>query len=261
MSTQTANPTFLIANLSLDDPIFDRCNYAQTLTGFSKRHDRWVVILLPCNQWSCRQCANLKVKRIAYRVNVAKPNRLLTLTIDPDKYQSPREAFDDTSSKVSVLIRQLRPRFGDIEYLRVTELTNRGWPHYHLLVRSGYLPHPVVRDRWESLTGATIVDLRQVHNRFRTYVYLVKYLSKMHNLEWTKRHMSYSRKFFRDKDENTGQADELYERQVNNIHPYHFLEGRNFDQTIEVLAPGVFALTGESPSPSLDPDPTAWQGF
>lgn len=261
MSTGLLKSTYLISNLSLEDPIFDRCDYAQTLTAFSKRHDRWVTILLPCNQWSCRKCAELKVKRIAFRTNHAKPNRLLTLTIDPEKYSTPREAFEDTSPKVSVLIRQLRPRFGEIEYLRVTELTVAGWPHYHLLVRSGYLPHPVVRDRWEKLTGATIVDLRQVHNRFRTYTYLVKYLTKMHDLDWTKRHMSHSRKFFPPEETQTGQGDELYETQLEHLHPFHYLKGRHPDGTIVVLSPGVFARTDETSTPSLDQDPTAWQGF
>jgi hypothetical protein len=86
-------------------------------------------------------------------------------------------------------------KYGEVEYLRVTEVTKKGWPHYHLLLRSGFLPHKVVKTLWAELTGATIVDLRQVKKSFSAYQYLVKYLSKLHRLEWTERHVSVSKNF------------------------------------------------------------------
>lgn len=242
MDADPHNPTFLISRLNVSDNLFARCPAAQTLVAISQRHQRLIFCLLPCRTWGCRPCSNAKVRRISYRVNQAKPNRLLTLTIDPALYDEPRQAFDQTRRKIPDLIKSLRPRFGEVEYLRVTELTAKGWPHYHLLVRSGYLPHPVVRDNWTKLTGATIVDLRQIHNRFKTYTYLVKYLAKMHNLGWSSRHMSYSRKFFPKEDDPPESLDELSERRIENLHPSHYFKLQYPDDSIEVLAPGVYAL-------------------
>ncbi len=252
MDSHPHNPTFLISALGVSDSLFSRCPSAQTLVAISQRHQRLIFCLLPCQTWGCRPCSNNKVRRIAYRVNLAKPNRLLTLTVDPALYSDPRHAFDETRRKVPDLIKALRPRFGEVEYLRVTELTATGYPHYHLLVRSGYLPHCVVRDRWSQLTGASIVDLRQIHNRFRTYTYLVKYLAKMHNLGWSTRHMSYSRNFFPPEDEKPPPLDDLSERKIDNLHPSHYLRLQYPDDSIEVLSPGVFALM--RPEPPFAPD-------
>ncbi len=175
---------------------FTDCWNSQTLECYSSVFERTVWMALRCNQWACKPCARRKISLLARRVNDAKPNRLLTLTIDPSLWPDPRAAFDGTRRLVSELIRALRKQFGEIEYLRVTELTSRGWPHYHLLVRSPYIPHAVVKRLWNQLTGAIIVDLQPVRNKFQCYTYLVKYLSKMHRLEWTNRHVSFSKQFF-----------------------------------------------------------------
>lgn len=171
------------------------CPRSQTLVAYSITYQSDVLFALPCRTWSCRVCAEIKIKALAVAVQLAAPNRLLTLTVDPSLYLSRKEAWEKTRKCVPVLIRRLRKKFGEIEYLRVTEVTKNGWPHYHLLVRSSFLPHSVVKAYWSELTGARIVDLRQVTRSFSAYKYLVKYLSKLHKLEWTERHVSTSRGF------------------------------------------------------------------
>lgn len=171
------------------------CPHSQTLIAYSLTFQATVLFALPCRTWSCRVCAETKIKAMAIAVQLAAPNRLLTLTVDPALYLSRKEAWEKTRKCVPILIRRLRKKFGEIEYLRVTEVTKAGWPHYHLLVRSSFLPHSVVKAYWSELTGARIVDLRQVTKSFSAYKYLVKYLSKLHKLEWTERHVSMSRGF------------------------------------------------------------------
>lgn len=171
------------------------CPRSQSLVAYSLTYGATVLFALPCRTWSCRVCAETKIKALAVTVQLAAPNRLLTLTVDPSLYSSRREAWEKTRKCVPLLIRRLRKNFGEIEYLRVTEVTKAGWPHYHLLLRSGFLPHSVVKAYWSQLTGARIVDLRQVTKTFSAYKYLVKYLSKLHQLEWTERHVSMSRAF------------------------------------------------------------------
>lgn len=202
---------------------FGVCPHAQTLYAYSITHSLPVLFVLPCKRWSCRVCAEAKIKKLAHSVRAARPNRLLTLTIDPSLYVSPRHAWEETRKCVPLLIRDLRKRFGEVEYLRVTEVTKAGWPHYHLIIRSGYLPHSVVRQIWNQLTGARIVDVRQVKESFKAYQYLVKYLSKLHKLEWTERHVSYSKNFIpKDPWEPESPLD-YAEESFHSFHPANYV--------------------------------------
>lgn len=234
--------SLLISTLLHTVGFLHTCPYSQTLEVYSSKLRCTVWIALPCKLWKCRFCAPIKVSSLARKTEAAKPNRLLTLTVDPKKWDDPRAAYDGTRRKLSDLIKPLRKQFGEVEYLRVTELTKGGWPHYHLLVRSAYLPHESVKETWSKLTGATIVDLRQVKNRFQTYTYLVKYLTKMHNIGWTDRHVSYSKNFFPKAPED-GRVDlELTEAKVIETHPAVLLYNQFRHATLVELAYGVFAL-------------------
>ncbi|NIQ81399.1 MAG: hypothetical protein GTO14_23200, partial [Anaerolineales bacterium] len=212
-------PRLLIETMADTHLWIDTCSHAQTLEAYSTVFKCTVWIPLPCKQWSCRYCAQKKINLLAHKTGKAKPNRLLTLTVDPAKWDSPRDAFDGTRRKVPELSRKIRARYGEFEYLRVTELCKSGWPHYHLLVRSQYIPQPYVKTLWQQLTGAIIVDLRHVKNKFDTFYYLVKYLSKLHNLKWTERHVSYSRQFFPQEDETERFDLGLTETKVLETHP------------------------------------------
>ena len=172
------------------------CPHSRTWSASVVNSIDHLYCCVECKKWSCPSCARAKIRRLAALTLLAQPNRLLTLTIDPAKHANPRDAFLTTSAQVSELVRVLRKRFGPVEYLRVTEVTKQGWPHYHLLVRSAFLPHEVVKREWQKLTGAYIVDLRKVTKTFSAYTYLVKYLAKMHKLDWTDRHVSTSKAFF-----------------------------------------------------------------
>lgn len=230
----------------------DTCPRAQTLVAYSLTHQSLILYSLPCRTWSCRMCAETKIKKLANDVKRAEPNRLLTLTVDPTKHLSPREAWEATRKQVPILIRRLRKRFGEIEYLRVTEVTKNGWPHYHLLIRSGFLPHAVVKAYWSEMTGARIVDLRQVKRSFSAYTYLVKYLSKLHKLEWTERHVSVSRGFAPKDDWVPDVVIETAEPDFINTHPAYVLMERYPGQQIIRLTPNTHLVLplGEKRQPA-----------
>lgn len=236
-------PTLLISTIAHTRAFFHTCPHAQTYEAYSLTLRATVWIPLPCKQWSCRYCAEHKISALARRCSHALPNRLLTLTVDPAKWEDPRDAFDGTRRQVPELFRILRRKFGEVEYLKVTELTARGWPHYHCLVRSAFIPHAVVRDRWEELTGATIVDLRKVEDRFKTYWYLVKYLAKMHQLGWTNRHVSYSRAFFQDQRQPPEDRFQLSEGKVLETHPATLAYHQFRNSELCEVSYGVFTLS------------------
>jgi len=199
------------------------CPTAQSFLGQEPDGQAWLIIGTGCGRWSCGFCARTKIRKLAYLTHGANPNRLLTLTVDPTKHADPRAAFDATRAFVPELIRALRVRFGEVEYLRVTETTRAGWPHYHLLLRSSYLPHAVVKSLWQQYTQATIVDIRQVHKSWSAYAYLVKYLTKMSNLQWTERHVSYSKNFFRPEDTEKVERPKLQQTRHDPRHPHQLL--------------------------------------
>jgi len=226
---------------SLLEPL-GRCPKAQTLLGYLPDEQRYVISELPCQNWACRACAEVKIRRLAAMTRDAKPTRMLTLTVNPARWTDPRAAFDGTRRAVSELIKKLRVKFGSVEYLRVTELTKQGWPHYHLLLRSGFIPHAVVKQLWSDLTGAYIVDLKQVRQTFRAYTYLVKYLSKLHRIEWTARHVSYSKGFFQEKKKPNPDPLPIESKSILPMHPITYLTTYHSGDMIEPYAGSVFRI-------------------
>jgi hypothetical protein len=214
-----AQPELIISARPALYDLFQCCPRAQTYLAYDTENACEILRPIGCKTWSCWHCAKLKIKKLSAQTRDARPNRMMTLTVDPQLYQTPREAFDKTRTQVPELIRRIRKRFGPCEYLRVTELTKKGWPHYHLLIRSNFLPHAWVRDQWHDLTGAVIVDLRQVKKTFAAYNYLVKYLSKLHKIEWTERHVSYSKNFFPEYKKPQPAGNTLERARVIAAHP------------------------------------------
>jgi hypothetical protein len=129
-------------------------------------------------------------------VAAAKPNRLVTLTVDPKLYTDPRGAYDRTRRTIPKLLNQLRKKYGEVECFRVLEVTKKGWPHYHLVMRSAYIPQADLQSRWQSLTGAIIVDVRAIKKSKDVYFYVVKYLAKQDHVPWTNRRVTWTRGFF-----------------------------------------------------------------
>jgi hypothetical protein len=230
------------------------CTKAQSLLYRIVGGDAQLLVGLTCKRWGCRYCSQQKIRKLSWLTSGAKPNRLLTLTVDPKLYDSPRQAFDRTRAFVPELIRALRVRYGAIEYLRVTEVTKAGYPHYHLLVRSGFLPHAVVKKLWEAYTGATIVDLRQVTDRFGAYNYLTKYLTKLHKIEWTERHVSYSKSFFQEDPKQQYKPTETGDYTRDSRHPLEYLENYYLNCTIVQEAPMRWLLS-DAPASLSGPRP------
>ncbi len=244
------DPTpFLVSDRASLSTFIAGCEHAQTLAAYSAAEKTDVVISLRCNQWSCRYCAEAKIRRLAAMTRDAQPNRLLTLTVDPKLWSSPREAFDGTRSKIPDFFAILRKKFGEVEYLRATELTRKGWPHYHFLVRSKYLPHASLKKIWSELTGATILDVRTVQKSFSAYKYLVKYLAKLHSIQWTERHVSYSRRFFPPEPSYERRSLDLINSYSVNCHPVTYLLENCHGCSITRITPTVFGLTGTNSPP------------
>jgi hypothetical protein len=203
-------------DLDRDVPI---CPWSTVLTAWSQTLGRSVVVSVGCKRWSCPFCGRNRIISLAKRVEAAKPNRLVTLTTNPAHWDNPRHAFDGTRRSLGAFCRTMRAR-GEWEQLRVLEVTKKGWPHYHLMVRSPYVPHAIIRDRWAELTSAKIVDVRQVKKRDNVYWYLVKYLAKQDYCEFTTRRLSWSKNFFPPKEKRETLGLIGIEREACNLHTW-----------------------------------------
>lgn len=199
------------------------CTAATTITAWSQTHRAEVVLASTCEAWSCRCCGEHKAKRLARIAQAAKPNRLITLTVNPTLHDSPRAAFDNTRRQLGPFTRTCRKLLGSMEYLRVLEITKRGWPHYHLVARCPYLPHQLASDTWNALTGAPIVDVRQIKQSKDVYWYVVKYLSKQGYIDWTERRVTMTKNFATA--DTTKPPDELglIDFRSVRIHPAEYL--------------------------------------
>lgn len=195
------------------------CPVARTYEGWSETLEAWVIIAICCRRWSCPICGRKKVAHYAQRVSAAKPNRLVTLTVNPANHESPRAAYDDTRRAIPALSAKLRRRFGEFEFFRILEVTKKGWPHYHLMVRSEYIPQPEISSLWNELVGAPIVDVRALHKSVQAYWYVVKYLGKQKMIPWTDRRAAWTRRFFPKDDFTAGDKLFILRPYFANAHP------------------------------------------
>lgn len=221
---------------------YSSCPWAKTVICDDPISEDLICCHVTCKRWGCEYCARMKIRRLAYLTNGAKPNRMLTLTVDPSLYESPKDAWEKTVDKVPELIRWIRLSVQECEYLRVTELHKSGWPHYHLLLRSSYIPQQQLSKKWEELTGAIKVDIRKVDNTFSSFRYLVKYLTKLHRIEWTDRHVSYSRNYYNPADLEKVLYPDRPVLDKSDEHPWLWLSKRYYADQIGVDERGNYHL-------------------
>lgn len=196
--SQPVSTRYLIGSTDATQKLGDPCPNAQTLIAWSHVVKRVVLCILQCNRWGCRNCGPRKAKRLAYRIERAEPNKLITLTVNPRCYATPREAYDKTRRQLAELSKVVKKQIGSFEYLRVLETTKSGWPHYHLMARCPYIPQKTLSTIWANLTNAPIVDIRQIKRIDNVFAYVVKYLCKQTYIPWTNRRTSWSRHFFQN---------------------------------------------------------------
>jgi hypothetical protein len=177
--------------------------------------------------------------------NGAAPNRWIRLGVDPALYESPKAAWEHTAPLLPECIRTLRKDLGEIEYLRVCELHASGYPHYHALLRSGFIPQKLLSTTWRNLAHAPVVWISKIDQSFSSFRYLTKYLTKLHRIEWTDRHVSYSRNFFRPEDtEKIAFAKkDIIER--SETHPWKWLCDHFPGEQIAFETDGTYTLPHE----------------
>lgn len=122
----------------------------------------------------------MRLRKLRKEAAEGNPQRLITLTINPEQYLSPDHAAR-TLVKAWRNIVQRAHREGiaeRIEYICIFEETKRGWPHLHILARCPYLPQRWLSARMREYANSPIVDVRAVKSRRAASCYVAKYVSK-----------------------------------------------------------------------------------
>jgi hypothetical protein len=113
-----------------------------------------------CNCWYCEDCCermgyNLRAELIEV-LETFTGIMMLTLTVDPTLFASPREAYEHVMDNrgLSELIRELHRRghlhskrfFYVVEFQRETEQ-----PHFHMLIDATFVPKDEIEELWSRL--------------------------------------------------------------------------------------------------------------
>ena len=114
---------------------------------------------------------------------------LITLTVDRKPFTGPYAAWDHVGKKrgISVLMQTLRRMkrngrevlHGDewISALEFQMKTGEGWPHWHVLTHSSFVPVELIRKAWK-LGHVSITSTKEFGDKIHAMHYLTKYLVK-----------------------------------------------------------------------------------
>jgi len=187
-------------------------------------------------------CTRKIRNKLAKRIANSKPNRMLTLTCRHE--HGPEYQFRHIAKQYPELIKELRKHHAPIEYVRIAEFCKDGYPHFHALLRSGFLPHDLLRHHWHRLTGATIVHITLVHRP--TVTYCCKYVSKALDApaEWARKIVTASKGFWLD-DQCT--MDAIGHHTINQHPADYYTDDYRTEYTANRVNPGQYSLDPREP--------------
>lgn len=196
--------------------------YCGELTAVKKEHDGLVAVSLPCNAWTCPDCAPKRKARLTAEAIGGRPHTFLTLTTRRRKDADPNVAALEMSRAWRLLrLRIMRKmKLARLPFLAVIEAHKSGWPHLHILLRAPFIPWKWLRAQWLDITGSTGVEIEAIKSKRKVAHYCAKYCSKcVHKFGTAKRYWQSRDYDIRDpyvSPDNEGTEEQWYIR-VENI--------------------------------------------
>jgi len=135
---------------------------------------------LKCKSWGCEFCNPERRKRLIAQVLSGNPTKFITLTVSPDVCESPEERHALLAHSWKVIVKRMRRRFPkrEVEYFSVTEATERGEPHLHIVGRFPFVPQSTFSEWMSELANSPIVFIERVRGTRKLVNYLAKYIGK-----------------------------------------------------------------------------------
>lgn len=138
------------------------------------------VATLKCKAWTCPECRPMRQSRLVAEAVGGNPTIFLTLTSRKRDDITREEAARQLSyawrlTRLRLLRRTKRAR---LPFLAVFEETKNGWPHLHIVLRTGWLDRKFISDCMQELISSPVVDLRKIDAKGRVAAYVAKYVGK-----------------------------------------------------------------------------------
>lgn len=153
-----------------------------TKTGVIVKLDGQHVVSFPikCHSWTCPECSRERRRRLIDEAKRGKPNRFITLTVNPHWFDGPDDRASRLAKAWRLVVAAFRHRWpkGESEYLAVFEATKNGEPHLHIVWRGAFMPQKWLSRQMAKRMGAPVVDIRRVKRAADVAEYVTKYFSK-----------------------------------------------------------------------------------
>ncbi len=153
-----------------------------TKSGVIVKLDGQHVVAFPikCHSWGCPDCSKDRRRQLINEARSGKPNRFITLTVNPNWFDSPEDRAARLSKAWRLVVAAYRHRWPDreAEYLAVFEATEKGEPHLHIVWRGAWMPQKWLSKQMAKRMGAPVVDIRRVRDQKKVIEYVSKYISK-----------------------------------------------------------------------------------
>lgn len=207
------------------NPFEQRCPKARTIYKWDNVSRILSIRETTCGTYACGFCIRSRVARIRARTLEGKPTHFLTLTTRPLTDESPKQCHDRVRPDISRLYQFARDYAGHFEAATFLELHRSGYPHWHALCRTGFIPQHKLSTQWNDLTGFPIVDIRRIRNETTAAKYVTKYITKSIQRQVHRRLgrlVTWTRHYLLREETNPHPATTPW--QYFNSHPALFLE-------------------------------------
>lgn len=138
------------------------------------------AVSLKCRSWGCDLCQPDRQKQLVALAQRGQPTTFITLTCNPARGHSPAGRARSLAHAWPKIVKRACKKYGydSIPYLCVFEATKKGEPHLHILCRVKWIDQRWLSNQMRELTGAPIVDIREVKSKKAVAYYISKYIGK-----------------------------------------------------------------------------------
>jgi len=133
-----------------------------------------------CGCWECLKCVRYRVSNLRTKIIAGEPDMMLTLTWDASRPETPNQAARMMKLAWNLFVKRIKykTKRKRVPFLAVVEAHKSGYPHFHILLRSGFIDWKWLSETWHELTGAWCVDIRRIHDARQRAHYVTKYFTK-----------------------------------------------------------------------------------
>jgi hypothetical protein len=134
-----------------------------------------------CKSWSCEYCAPIRKKQLMRQAANGDPDKFITLTsrYRPNEMTPHQAAQELVHAWRMVVQRAKRDKLiTTMQYIAVFELTQKGWPHLHILARCSFLAQEWLSARLKEYADSPVCHVRAVKSPKRAAWYVAKYTAK-----------------------------------------------------------------------------------